>query len=127
MRNFTLGKASWRIVQGAAGALALAVGVSLLASPAYADHHCWRCRSDVVIGLGFYAPPPVYYAPPPVYYAPAPAYYYPAPPPMVVEPAPMIVQQYRPTCENGDWRQDDGSIVSGIACLQPNGTWRLAN
>ncbi len=117
MRIFASQKPLRRAVVGALGALALALGVSLLPSPAAADWH--HGGSHVVIGLGFYAPPPVYYAP-------APAYYYPAPPPVVVEPAPVIVQQYQPTCQNGDWRQEDGSIVSGIACLQPDGTWKLA-
>lgn len=115
MRIFALRTALRRVAQGCR---ALAIGVSLLASPAAADWH--HGGAHVVIGLGLYAPPPVYYAP-------APAYYYPAPPPVVVDPAPVIVQQYQPHCENGDWRQEDGSIVSGIACIQPDGTWELAD
>jgi hypothetical protein len=118
MRNFISQKTLRRVVHGALAALALGFGVSLLALPAEAGWH--HGGTNVVIGLGFYAPPPVYYAP-------APAYYYPAPPPVVVQPAPVIVQQYQPACQNGDWRQDDGSIVSGTACLQPDGTWRLAD
>lgn len=48
-----------------------------------------------------------------------PVYYYPPPRPVVVQPA------YTPTCTSGDWRQADGNIVHGVACLQPNGTWKL--
>jgi hypothetical protein len=74
------------------------------------------------VGLHFFVPlgPPAYYAPYPQYYAPA---YY--PPPVYYAP-PAVVPQAAP-CQRGLWRQDDGSVVRGVACLGPDGNWRLAN
>ena len=31
-----------------------------------------------------------------------------------------------PACQSGVWRYPNGSQTSGVACLQPNGTWRMA-
>lgn len=55
-------------------------------------------------------------------------YYYPYsyPPPASYYPPPAGVTQAQPNCQSGQWRQQDGSIVSGTACLQPDGTWKLA-
>ena len=55
------------------------------------------------------------------YYSP---YYY--PPPASYYPPPAGVTQSQPNCQSGQWRQEDGSIVSGTACLQPDGTWKMA-
>ena len=77
------------------------------------------------VGIPLYAGPPAYYYGPyyaPYAYAPAPIYYNSPPPEYYAPPAVAV-----PNCSNGRWRQTDGSIVSGIACLQPDGTWRLAN
>ena len=112
-----------RIGRGAALALALVVGSLALAAPAQAYWRgggcCWG-GPHFGIGIDLFPPPPVYYyPPPPVYYPPPPVVY--APP-----PAPVVVQS-APTCTSGQWRQQDGSIVNGVACRQPDGTWRLSN
>jgi hypothetical protein len=121
MRPFSL--------RGAACALLLASGLFLAAAPADA-HGRWNCGPRFAIGLDLFPPPPVYYAPAyapaPVYYAPAPVYSPSYPPPVAVAAAPTIVQT-GPTCTDGKWRQEDGSIVDGVACLLPNGTWKLAD
>jgi hypothetical protein len=52
-----------------------------------------------------------YYTPPPTYAAPPPA----------AAPA----QTQSSGCQAGNWRQSNGSVVSGTACLQTDGTWRL--
>ena len=88
-----------------------------------------NARGSVSIGIDvpLVVPAPVLVAPPvvvapPAVYAPAPEYYG---PPAVVEPAPPVAQGAA-SCTQGQWRQQDGSIVPGVACLQPNGTWTLA-
>jgi hypothetical protein len=93
------------------------------ASPAAA-----RSSFSLHVGVPLYAGPPAYYGPyyggpyyPPYAYAPAPVYY--APPPVYYAPSATAA----PNCSQGRWRQADGSIVNGIACLQPDGNWRLAN
>ncbi len=55
-------------------------------------------------------------------------YYYPYyyPPPATYYPPPAGVTQSQSNCQSGQWRQQDGSIVSGTACLQPDGTWKMA-
>jgi len=105
------------------GAAILAAAVLFGAGTSPASARVW-----VGVGLGFpvYAPP-VYYYPPPYYYSP---YYYPppvvyAPPPAVYAPPAPVVQSAT-SCTNGKWRQQDGSVVNGVACLQPDGTWKLA-
>ena len=88
------------------------------------------------VGIPLYAGPPAYYpaygygpysyvpgygpghAPYPYY--PAPVYY--APPPVVVVPAPAAS-----ACRNGLWRQLDGTVVNGVACLRADGVWQLTN
>jgi hypothetical protein len=109
----------------AAGAAAVLFG-SLAAGPAQA-------RTFVSVGVGLplfgFAPPPVVYAPPPVYYAPPPVYYTPAPTavpaPAAYAPAPTPAtqncRQYQTTIQvNGQPQQS-----YGIACQQPDGTWRI--
>jgi hypothetical protein len=102
----------------------LAVGAVLCAidiSPALARTHTFLSLN---VGIPLYAGPPAYYYGPyyaPTYYAPPPVYY--PPPPVVVMPAPVAAA----SCRSGLWRQSDGSVVNGVACLQTNGTWRLAN
>ena len=112
-----------RLCAAAAMAFAMAIAV---ASPATA-----RTSVSLHVGIPLYAGPPayyygpVYYGPayyPPYAYAPAPVYY--APPPVYYAPPTAAAT---PNCSQGRWRQADGSIVSGIACLQPDGNWRLAN
>jgi len=76
----------------------------------------------VGIGLPVYAPGPYYYYGPPVYYAPA------APVvagPVVAAPSGPAVVPATPSCNQGQWKQADGSVVTGTACLQPDGTWRM--
>jgi len=75
-----------------------------------------QARAFVSFGIGV----PLAVAPP-VVYAPAPLYY--APPVVVAGPPPVV--QTAPSCSQGQWRQQDGSIVAGVACLQPNGSWTL--
>ena len=83
------------------------------------------------LGLPVYAPAP-YYAPPPAYYyAPPPAAY--APPP-VYAPAPAYRYQ-APNAYSGSQQCEsyestttiDGrpQTLTGTACLQPDGTWRI--
>jgi hypothetical protein len=109
-----------------AGAIAMAFAVALPTSA-----HAWnggfhgggwhgggwhghsRSFSSFSLSLGF----PIY--PGPAYYPYAYPVYY-APPPVVVVP------QGSP-CQQGRWRQADGSVVSGVACLGGDGNWRLAN
>jgi hypothetical protein len=69
---------------------------------------------------GYYPYYPYYY---PSYYYPS-YYYY--PPPASYYPPPAGVTQSQPNCQSGQWRQEDGSIISGTACLQPDGTWKMA-
>jgi len=119
MRFFAARTIFGNAVKGTLCVALIGAGISLFAAPAKA-WRCWGCGPHVVVGLGFYAPPPppVYYAPPPVYYAPPPPVYY-TPPPAVVQAVPSG------SCTSGQWRQQDGSIVNGVACQQPDGTWRL--
>jgi hypothetical protein len=107
-----------RVARIALAALALTVGAIALASPAQAYWRGGCCGPRFGFGIDLF-PPPVYYAPPPVYYAPPPVVY--------AAPAPVVVQQSAPTCTSGQWRQADGSVVNGVACLQPNGTWQLTH
>jgi hypothetical protein len=103
-------------------AVTAAAAISVLgAAPALARTHTFFSLS---VGIPLYAGPPAYYYGPyyaPTYYAPAPVYYPPSP--VVVVPAPVA----NASCRSGLWRQSDGSVVNGVACLQANGTWRLAN
>jgi hypothetical protein len=106
--------------RGLMAALAIA-GISLAAVPASA--------AVVVYGAPIYAyPPPVYYAPRPVYVAPAPVYVTPVPAPAPI-PAPVYVKPVASgTCQpytttvtvDGKKHQ-----VSGTACRQPDGSWRV--
>ena len=48
------------------------------------------------------------------------------PPATADDPPPAGVPQSQTNCQSGQWREQDGSIVSGTACLQPDGSWRLA-
>lgn len=52
-------------------------------------------------------------------------------------PAPVVVSlagppaipapnAYTSACRTGLWRYPSGDQVSGVACLQPDGTWRMA-
>lgn len=101
--------------------LAIVAALSLAGSrPANA-----RTYFSLHVGVPLYAgPSPYYYGYGPYYapygYGPPPIYY--APPPVVVVPAPVAA-----SCRSGLWRQQNGSIVNGVACLQPNGVWQLTN
>ncbi len=104
------------------GALMLAAVIGLGVSPAAA-------RYFIGVGVGvpwwgpYYGPPPPYYYYPPPYYAPPPVV---VAPPVTYAPAPApAAAQAAPTCNQGQWRQQDGSVVNGVACLQPDGTWKL--
>jgi hypothetical protein len=82
-----------------------------------------EARTFVSVGVGLPLAFPVYAPPPPVVYAP-PAY---APPVAYVPPAPVAYS--RTTCREFqktiviDGQQQNGF---GVACLQPDGTWRVA-
>jgi hypothetical protein len=117
MQDLMTAKNLGRCARVATAALALAVGAIALASPAQAYWRGGCCGPRFGIGIGIF--------PPPVYYAPPPPYYYGPPPVVYAAPPPVVVQQTAPTCTNGQWRQADGSVVNGVACLQPNGTWQL--
>lgn len=103
----------------------LLLGVGLVGSTVISPA---QARTRVFLGFHFGAPLyyPYYYHPYPYwaynsyYYSYDPYYYA---PPVVVTPAPVVVQQ---PCTNGVWRFSDGTEVSGVACRQPDGTWRMA-
>ncbi len=101
-----------RVIIGLGTALFL-----MLVAPSDAAAHS---RSAFVFGLNvplFYGPPAYYspyYAPPAVYYQP-PVYY--APPPAVV-----TAPDCRPVTGRGE---TTGYVYEGIACRQPDGSWRV--
>ena len=114
-----------------AATLALAAG-SLALAPVPAE-----ARTFVSLGFGFplvapapvYYPPPYYYSPPPpppVYYAPPPESYAPAYAPAAapVAPPPVASQECR---EYTSTTTIDGrpQRVTGTACRQPDGSWRI--
>jgi hypothetical protein len=116
-------------VAAAVAAVALLGGISL-AAPAEA-------RGFVGFSLGVplggpaypaYYPPPYYAPPPPVYYAPPPAYY--APPPLAYAPPPAYAPA-GPSQENCREYQSAATIdgrpqpTHGLACRQPDGSWRI--
>lgn len=105
-------------ILGSACLLAIALGSSIANARGSVS---FGIDIPLVVPVPAVVAPPVVVAPPGVH-APAPGYYA---PPQVVEPAPPVAQG-APTCTQGQWRQQDGSIVTGVACLQPNGTWTLA-
>jgi hypothetical protein len=70
--------------------------------------------------------PGVYYGGP-YYYDPSydPNYYgYYTPPPVAAAPPPAANATVS-NCQNGSWRQANGTMVTGTACLQSDGTWRM--
>ena len=133
---------------GGFGRVGCACGVvlaAMLAIPGAAE-----ARSSVYVGVGpvwpAYPPPHhhYYYPPPPVYVAPPPpvVYYEPAPAPAVVftqpQPAPVTVNPAGPayTARNGQLCREYQTTLMiggvpqpshGIACQQPDGTWRMMN
>lgn len=137
--------------QGGFGRVGCAFGVALaamLAIPGAAD--AGGGRTSVYVGVGpvwpAYPPPRhhYYYPPPPVYVAPPPpvVYYEPAPPPAVVftqpPPAPVTVNPAGPAyaARNGQLCREYQTTLmiggvpqpsQGIACRQPDGTWRMMN
>ncbi|HVJ55822.1 MAG TPA: hypothetical protein VM689_25390 [Aliidongia sp.] len=109
---------SGRGVKAAFLAAGLAVTGLIVAAPAA------EARGFVSIGIGLplYAPPPVIYAPPPVVYAaPPPVVYAPQPAPAYAPAPPSNCQPYSSTQNIGGVPQQ----VTGTACLQPDGTWRI--
>lgn len=36
-----------------------------------------------------------------------------------------VVVAHAPVCSHGLWRHLDGMVVEGVACKQPDGTWRI--
>ena len=124
---------NWRSVVGKAlllgGLSAVALGVASTGAEA---------RGFVGLSFGFpiyssyaapppyyYAPPPVVYAPPPVTYAP-PAYGYPAPAPAYGYSAPT--RSYDAQCEpyeSSTYIDGVPQTITGTACRQPDGTWRI--
>jgi hypothetical protein len=31
------------------------------------------------------------------------------------------------SCSSGQWRREDGSIVNGVACIQPDASWQMSH
>ena len=93
-------------------AAALIAAATFGTSPVLAHPH----HDHYGIGFGFYNPYP---------YEPAPVVVV-APPAVAVAPAPVVVVPVTPTCQTGQFKRADGAIVSGTACQQPDGTWRLS-
>ncbi len=134
---------AWRRLLGALG-LGLVMLFGTLPAPAHAAHYYhgsggyyhggggyyhgggwgWRggcCWGGWGWGPGIYFGSPYYYDPSydPDYYG-----YY-TPPPAVVAPAPPPASSTVSNCQNGTWRQANGTTVTGTACLQSDGTWRM--
>jgi len=42
-------------------------------------------------------------------------------------PTITAVNTYDQTCRQGTWQFTDGAQVSGVACLQPDGSWRFVH
>jgi hypothetical protein len=124
------------------GSVALsAAGLALAPTAAQARVHVGIGIGVPLFGPGYYAAPypyyapyypapypapPAYYAAPPAYYAPPPAYY--APPPAGAAPA--AVAPSSSTCREYSSTQIIGGSpqqVFGIACQQPDGSWRIVD
>lgn len=112
----------------AAGIVA-AAGATFAPAPASA-----RVIVGVGFGLPLFLPPPVYYPPAPVYYVPPPpppVYYVPAPAAAIAPPAPAAA----PASSDADCRPYNSTTVidgapqqlTGTACRQPDGSWRIVN
>ncbi|MDE2029671.1 MAG: hypothetical protein KGI97_03800 [Alphaproteobacteria bacterium] len=77
-----------------------------------------------------YPPSVVYVVPPsPVYIAPArPVYIRPSPQALpATQTSPTYIDGQGRTCRRFQATMPDGSPVYGIACLQPDGTWRTVD
>jgi hypothetical protein len=134
--------------KGLAAAAVILLGTAMLSPSAHArdfygfrgGHFGFRGGPRFGIGIGpwfgspFYGyypgyyPPPAYYYPPyytPGYVAPAYSYVEPDPQPGVAPPSysQSYCRPYHSTITVNGHRQP----VSGTACRQPNGTWRLMN
>jgi hypothetical protein len=140
----------------AAGVLAVAAALAVLAFPPNAAEA--RTRVSVGIGIGaplyaapyggyygyrpypywrpprayYYGPPAVVVTPPPVVYAPPPpAIYAPPPGPIAAAPvSPPYAGRSGQTCREYRSNVTVGGRVQpsyGTACLQPDGSWRLMN
>ena len=101
------------------GILAAFVALTILAPGDAAAHSKSRFFFGVTLGPFWYGPP-AYYGPAPYYYGP-PVVYYP-PPPMYYPPAVASGADCRPVQGRGE---ETGRIYEGIACRQPDGTWRV--
>lgn len=108
------------------------------------DHHAWRDRGDwrghggwhgddgghFFLGLNFGVPlySPYYYPPPPaVVYEPPPVVVAP-PPPVAYAPAPPPASAVPPGCREFHSTVTIGGRPQkawGIACPQPDGTWKI--
>ncbi|MBL8701615.1 MAG: hypothetical protein JNK67_24760 [Alphaproteobacteria bacterium] len=138
----------WTIAGMLGTALAAIVLVGTLVAPTPAAA---RGGIGVTVYGGYYAYPPYYYRPR-YYYYPAPYYYYPPPPPPPVvyvpvpapapppQPAPTATPQPVPSaappvpqasktnCRDYETTMTiDGKPqkVTGMACLQADGSWRI--
>jgi hypothetical protein len=106
------------------GLLVMAAAMVMMAAPA-AAHGGGR----VFFGFNTWVPPyypyyypPYYYYPPPVY-APVPSYGTVQPMPAPASPAAQTCREFQSTVQvDGQWQPSYGT-----ACLQPDGTWRIAN
>ena len=132
------------VIRSAFGVL-VTVAALAGAAPAEAQRHHGGHHGgpSVSFGFGYYDPypsyyqrpyyyhsPPVYVAPPPVYYAPPPAYYAPPPSAVYAPTAPLAgpraesganCREYQATVNVGGEPQE----MTGTACLQADGTWRI--
>jgi len=96
--------------------LAALMALILVAPGEAAAHGKSRFFFGVTLGPIWYGPPTYYYGPPVAYYPPPPPVYYP--------PAPAVV--YSPDCRPVQGRgEETGRIYEGIACRQPDGSWRV--
>lgn len=125
--------------------LILALALAAVSLAVFVPSAPAQARTDVIVGFNYgyphrhyhhyypyyypyyYAPPPVVYMPPPVYVQPPPVAYAYAPV-MTGAPGSLVASQTSPTfadSEGHTCRQYQSGSVSGIACLQPDGTWRV--
>jgi hypothetical protein len=115
----------------ALAAAALAGGV-LLASPAAEARGFVGLSFGLPLGGPAYYPPPpsYYYYPPPAYYGPPAGYY--EPPPVAYAPPPAYAPPSAPASSDGCREYQSTATIDGrpqqthgIACRQPDGTWRI--
>jgi hypothetical protein len=114
----------------ASGVTALVLGAGIFLAPPAEARGFVGFSLGVPFGPAYpaYYPPPYYYAPPPVYYAPPPVAY--SSPPVAYAPPPAYAPS-GPSQNNCREYQATATIdgrpqpTHGLACLQPDGSWRI--